>query len=136
MSVKLPLRRHYRPGTKPVPHQELPFVAIMPGHLRQHCWQVPPADNYHQAYRIGREFAGHYIQYVQDNPNGHGHALLARIAGDIDFSDQSAVRLLGRLLRLDRAGAGLPHRHLRLHRPRQYQGGSAARDDGFTTAKY
>lgn len=92
MSVKLPLRRHYRPGTKPVPHQELPFVAIMPGHLRQHCWQVPPADNYHQAYRIGREFAGHYIQYVQDNPNGHGHALLARIAGDIDFSDQSAVR--------------------------------------------
>jgi hypothetical protein len=92
MSAKYPTRRHYRPGAKPVPHQELPFATELPGLPRLHCWQVPPTDNYHEAYRIGREFAGHYSQYVQDNASSHGHALLARIAGDIDFSDQSAAR--------------------------------------------
>lgn len=92
MSVKPPSRRHYRPGTQPVPHQELPFAALVPDRPRVHCWQVPPADDYHKAYRIGREFAGHYIQYLQDNPNNLGNILLGRIAGDVDFEVQGASK--------------------------------------------
>lgn len=86
MSVKYPSRRHYRPNLKPVPYQELPFAARLPGCPRVHCWQVPPADDYRQAYLLGREYAGHFIQYVQDNPDVPRHMLLARIAGDVDFS--------------------------------------------------
>ena len=135
MSVKPPSRRHYRPGTQPVPHQELPFAALVPGRPRVHCWQVPPADDYHKAYRIGREFAGHYIQYLQDNPNNLGNILLGRIAGDVDFEVGREQGLLGRLLRADRASAAVPDRHLRLHRPSQHSGGRAARDDGQTSGK-
>ncbi|KMN83397.1 hypothetical protein VK98_03040 [Chromobacterium sp. LK11] len=86
MSVKYPPRRHYRPNLKPISYQELPFAARLPDRPRVHCWQVPPADDYRQAYLLGREYAGHFIQYVQDNPDAPGRTLLARIAGDVDFA--------------------------------------------------
>lgn len=88
MSVKYPVRRHYRPNLKPVSYQELPFAARLPDHPQVHCWQVPPADDYRQAYLLGREYAGHFIQYLQDNPDVPKRALLARIAADVDFSVQ------------------------------------------------
>ena len=75
---------------------ELPFVAR---HLRRRgsksagsLWQVPPADDYRQAYRRGGDYAALFVQYLHDHPSAVGSNLLGRIARDMDFSGQSAAR--------------------------------------------
>lgn len=91
MSITTPSRRHYRPDPDPVPRAELPFAASASNRRGFHCWQVPPTDDRHAARLLGREFAGHFIKYLQDNPGCGAHTLLGQIAADIDFSDDSAA---------------------------------------------
>ncbi|KMN81366.1 hypothetical protein VK98_13740 [Chromobacterium sp. LK11] len=92
MSIKTPSRRHYRPDPDPTSRAELPFAANATNRRGVHCWQVPPIDDQHAAHLLGREFAGHFIKYLQDNPDDGLRNLLAQIAADIDFSDDSAAK--------------------------------------------
>lgn len=86
-----PLRRRYQPDPHPLPYHALPFAAQLPGQARPHCWTVPPLADRRQAYLLGREYAGHYLVFLQDNPGSADRFLLARIAEDVDFSAPDAA---------------------------------------------
>lgn len=86
-----PLRRRYHPDPQPQPYHALPFVAPLPGQASARYWQVPPLADRRQAYLLGREYAGHYLAFLQDNPGCADRFLLARIAQDVNFSDPSAA---------------------------------------------
>lgn len=91
MKYNLPRRRRYHPDPRPLPYQALPFAALPPGQARAHCWHVPPLADRRQAYLLGREYAGHYLVFLQDNPGSADRFLLARIAEDVDFSAPGAA---------------------------------------------
>ncbi|MCD5361147.1 hypothetical protein [Chromobacterium aquaticum] len=87
-----PPRRRYLPNPEPQPYQALPFAALRPDQPRVHCWQVPPTNDRQHAYLLGREYAAHFLVFLQDNPGSPDHFLLARIAGDVDFDAPGAER--------------------------------------------
>lgn len=55
-------------------------------------WHVPPTDDYAQACTLGREYAGHFIQYLKNNPSWVGANGLGRIAADMDFRDDTGAK--------------------------------------------
>jgi hypothetical protein len=84
----IPRPRHYRTETTPA---ALPFIApLASGGL--HSWVVPPIDDYALACEIGEQYALHFAQYLNDNPDVAGTNLLGEIAGDIDFHDESCAK--------------------------------------------
>lgn len=83
----VPLRTHYRTTTKPT---KLPFVSRRKqpdGSKPVHFWDVEPVDGYCAGCRLGREYAAHYLQFLQDNSSPSTGALLTDIVRDIDFTD-------------------------------------------------
>lgn len=86
MQPVIPDRRNYKPTTKSASITDLPFVT------RRHSgkginsnFNPIPTDDYITAVSIGREYAGHYIQYLQDNPGLVGMPVLSGILSDANF---------------------------------------------------
>jgi hypothetical protein len=52
-------------------------------------WHVPPARNYAQACQRGRNYAAHFVRYLQAHGYAFGVNALGYIVKDIDFSDES-----------------------------------------------
>lgn len=86
MSVKRPFRRHDHAAAQAESPQEPSFAVCLPPRLRLYCHAVPASAGEQEAYRMGREFAGHYIAYVADHPCDAEDSLLARMAEYADFT--------------------------------------------------
>lgn len=90
----MPARRHYRPTSALV--TDLLFIAG-PRNTRRHgrphgcLWFVPRIRDYDLAKSIGREYAAHFVQFLQDNPGLCGSNLLGGIVMDMNLSDTSAA---------------------------------------------
>ena len=90
-TLKIPTRREYKPTGELIetPTSELPFVRCE----TDNHWDVPLTDDSDDdigmASKIWIEYAGHYLQYLKDNPNIVGASLLGWIAKDIDFDGPS-----------------------------------------------
>jgi len=84
----LPLRRSYAPTSVRAPFFALPFIS-RPKNGPPSNWDVPRTDDYNEACAFGREYAGHFLQYLKDNPDAVGANLLGHIAKYIDFADKS-----------------------------------------------
>jgi hypothetical protein len=85
-----PARREYKPINDAWSFGELPFVyRPKRGSKGASNWDVPLASDYGDACHIGREYAGHYLQYIKDNPQVSESNMLGAIARDIDFKDAS-----------------------------------------------
>lgn len=91
-TLQIPTRREYIPTGELIetPTSELPFVRCE----TDHHWDVPLTDdsddNIEMASKIGAEYAGHYLQYLKDNPNMVGASLLGWIAKDMDYDGPSS----------------------------------------------
>jgi len=83
-----PPRRSYAPSSGSSPFFALPFVA-RPKNGPPTNWLVPRMHDFDEACALGREYAGHVLQYLKDNPDAVGSNLLGHIAKYIDFSDRS-----------------------------------------------
>ncbi|MCD5360471.1 hypothetical protein [Chromobacterium aquaticum] len=88
MSVKRPLNHQYYSVIATEPNQQPSLAALLPQPLRGHCQAVPADADRDSAYRIGREFSSHYIEYVLAHPSAPNDSLLARIAEHVDFAAQ------------------------------------------------
>lgn len=111
--VSVPLRRRYLPAADITSPAELPFVQQRRrGAAITSYWHLPPVADYGQACALGREYAAHFAQFIKDNPAWTGANLLARIARDIDFADESPAKgcwvgFFAQIERLLHAGARL-----------------------------
>ncbi|KMN83172.1 hypothetical protein VK98_04325 [Chromobacterium sp. LK11] len=86
MSVKRPFRRHEHSADQAESLQEPAFAVCLPPRLRLYCAAVPAGAGEQEAYRMGREFAGHYIEHVAHHPCAAEDSLLARMAEYADFT--------------------------------------------------
>ncbi|AXT48790.1 MULTISPECIES: hypothetical protein [Chromobacterium] len=86
MSVKRPFRRHDDAAGQAESVQEPSFAVCLPPRLRLYCMAVPANASDQEAYRMGREFAGHYIAHVANHPCAAEDSLLARMAEHADFT--------------------------------------------------
>ena len=66
----------------------MPFIA-RPKNGPPTNWHVPRMHDFDEACALGREYAGHVLQYLKDNPGAVGSNLLGHIAKYIDFADRS-----------------------------------------------
>lgn len=87
-STSLP-RTHYRTATKST---ELPFVSVQKqadGSSPICFWAVDSIDDYCEGCNLGREYAAHYLQYLNDNLSASiGTPLpLTWIVRHIDFNN-------------------------------------------------
>lgn len=87
--TQAPRARHIQsdfPTKHPV--SALPFVRSR-GNRIVNKWDVTPTNDYVNACDAGREFAAHYVQHIKDNGPGN---LLAMIAADINFKDETGAK--------------------------------------------
>jgi hypothetical protein len=88
-----PTRREYKPINDAWSFGKLPFVHRPKHGLKTASnWKIPPTNDYGAACNTGCEYAGHYLQYIKDNPQACGSNALGAIASDIDFKDASNAK--------------------------------------------
>jgi hypothetical protein len=85
--------RECKSEVKPTGFFSLPFVyRPKRGYKNATNWCVEPTDDYLGACRIGSDYAGHFIQFLKDNPDRAGSNVLGIIVKDINFADESMAK--------------------------------------------
>lgn len=92
----IPKRRHNYKANRgkiidviPLPFEHGPRSIKEVGRVPFCSWYVPRIDDYGLACRMGQEYAGHFVQYLKDNPESVPNNRLGNIAKDINFEDDS-----------------------------------------------